>query len=47
VNNAKCRDEQCFLDLSVALIRSVQEFSIAFTNFPHSLNDIFSVAHFS
>ena len=39
--SAKCWDEQCFLDGLVALICSV------FTNFPHSLIDLFSVGHFS
>ena len=39
----RCRDEQCFLDLLVALIHSVKEFSITFTNFPHSLISMFSV----
>jgi hypothetical protein len=51
VNSAKCwyfhaklcRDEQCFLDLLVALIHSLKEISITFTNFPHSLIGIFSV----
>jgi hypothetical protein len=34
---------KCFLDLLVALIHSVKEVNITFTNFPHSLIGIFSV----
>ena len=44
MNSAKRQDEQYFLDLLVALLHSVKKFSITFTNLPHSLIGIFSVA---
>ena len=41
--HAKCQDEQCFLDLLVALIHSLKEFSITFIDFPRSLIGIVNV----
>ena len=42
-NNINWWDEHSFLDLLVALIHSVNESRITFTNFLHSLIGIFSV----
>ena len=44
MNRVKYQVDQCFLNLLVALIHSVKEFRTTFTNFPHSLISIFSVA---
>ena len=44
VNSAKCQDEQCFLDFNlVALVHSVKEVSITFTDFPPSVIGTISV----
>ena len=47
MNSTKCQcqvqDEQCFPYLLAPLIHCVKEFSITFTNFPHSLIGILSV----
>jgi hypothetical protein len=43
VNDAKCRDEQYFLDLFGGTIHSVKKFGITFTNSLQSLIGIFNV----